>query len=374
MGSRRGHGEGSIYQRKDGRWVGEIDLGRKADGKRNRKPLYGKTRPEVAKKLRELQKAKDAGLPIPDERLTVGTFHDHWLADVAPRTAGEGSIEAYERRIRLYLRPALGHIRLHKLEPGDVEKMMTDMEARGLSPATIDGARKVLVRALRCAMHEGRTARIVAALVGGAGKSRTKGKTKKRRGFTIEQAKVFVAALKKERLEAAYFLTLAIGTRKGETLGASWNTTDLDAGTLEVSQQLQRCKERGWCSCHQRLVASARFHCRPLSLRCFVNGVNNKPSIDLPQAQSGQTKMILCSRRRRKRRLTPTTSATGLPRSPRTPVLVSGLSTSCGTLLAHCCLRWELRSNTSPRYLGTRRIGSLVTLIFTPPIRARPRR
>jgi len=43
---RRGHDEGTIYQRRDGRWVAEITL---EDG--NRKPFYGKTRKEVADKL-----------------------------------------------------------------------------------------------------------------------------------------------------------------------------------------------------------------------------------------------------------------------------------------------------------------------------------
>ena len=38
----RGHGEGSIFQRKDGRWVAQITL---EDGRR--KPLYGKTRKEA---------------------------------------------------------------------------------------------------------------------------------------------------------------------------------------------------------------------------------------------------------------------------------------------------------------------------------------
>ena len=44
MASRRGHGEGSIYQRKsDNLWVGTVDLGW-VDGKRKRKVVYGATR------------------------------------------------------------------------------------------------------------------------------------------------------------------------------------------------------------------------------------------------------------------------------------------------------------------------------------------
>jgi len=47
MAKQRGHGEGSIYQRSDGRWAASITL-----GGRKRKTFYGKTRREVQEKLR----------------------------------------------------------------------------------------------------------------------------------------------------------------------------------------------------------------------------------------------------------------------------------------------------------------------------------
>ncbi|MGH2603508.1 MAG: hypothetical protein ACRDJ9_29505, partial [Dehalococcoidia bacterium] len=43
---KRGHGEGTIGQRKDGRWEARITL---PDGKR--RAIYGKTRRQVADKL-----------------------------------------------------------------------------------------------------------------------------------------------------------------------------------------------------------------------------------------------------------------------------------------------------------------------------------
>jgi len=45
---RRGRGEGSIYRRNDGRWVGQYEVGAK------RRYVYGKTRKEVASKLTKL--------------------------------------------------------------------------------------------------------------------------------------------------------------------------------------------------------------------------------------------------------------------------------------------------------------------------------
>ena len=47
---KRGHGEGSIYKRADGRWSVQITL---PTG--GRKTVYAKTRREVAQKIAELQ-------------------------------------------------------------------------------------------------------------------------------------------------------------------------------------------------------------------------------------------------------------------------------------------------------------------------------
>ena len=38
--ARRGQGEGSVFQRADGRWVAKLDLGWE-NGKRKRKEFYG---------------------------------------------------------------------------------------------------------------------------------------------------------------------------------------------------------------------------------------------------------------------------------------------------------------------------------------------
>ena len=51
--SRRGKNEGSIFQRKDGRWVGQIQIGHHPDGRRKFVSYYGKTRREVARKLED---------------------------------------------------------------------------------------------------------------------------------------------------------------------------------------------------------------------------------------------------------------------------------------------------------------------------------
>ena len=49
---KRGNGEGTIYySEKLNKWVGQFVAGKKADGKLNRKSVYGNTRKEVKEKM-----------------------------------------------------------------------------------------------------------------------------------------------------------------------------------------------------------------------------------------------------------------------------------------------------------------------------------
>ena len=51
--TRRGNKEGSIFQRKDGRWVGAATVGYDENGKVKRKFIYGKRRNGFSKKFKE---------------------------------------------------------------------------------------------------------------------------------------------------------------------------------------------------------------------------------------------------------------------------------------------------------------------------------
>src|SRR5258708_7895669 len=90
MSKRRGHGEGSIYKRADGRWAGALNLGWQ-NGRRRRRLVYGKTRREVAERLTKLRYDHQRGLPVLDDRRPLGDFLSSWLDNavrpsVRPRT------------------------------------------------------------------------------------------------------------------------------------------------------------------------------------------------------------------------------------------------------------------------------------------------
>jgi integrase len=61
--------------------------------------------------------------------------------------------------------------------------------------------------------------------------------------WDMDEARLFLQAVKGERLEALWSVALALGMRRGEIAGLRWEDVDLDAGTVRVEQTLQRTKD-----------------------------------------------------------------------------------------------------------------------------------
>ena len=78
--AKRGNGEGSIfYSEKLNRWVGQFTAGRKADGKLNRKSLYGKTRKEVKDKITKALVDVNNGLFIDKQDITYKELIENYI-------------------------------------------------------------------------------------------------------------------------------------------------------------------------------------------------------------------------------------------------------------------------------------------------------
>lgn len=237
MGKRRGHGEGAIYQREsDGLWCTSIDLGF-VNGKRKRKVIYGKTRREVAEKLKALQREQLQGVSLAAEPLTLGAFLDRWLAEVVVVRNRPRTHASYSDTVRLYIKPHLGTTLLTKLAPEQVQGMLNALNAQGLSPRTVTYTRAVLRKALNQALRWGHVPRNVATLVDVPAARR-----KAIVPLTQAQARALLKAVTGHRLEALYRLTLSLGLRRGEALGLRWQDVDLERKTLRVVMALQRFK------------------------------------------------------------------------------------------------------------------------------------
>ena len=249
---RRGHNEGSIYKRADGRWASVLDLGYE-NGKRRRKTFYGKTRREVQEQLTAASRDQQRGIfmAVP-QRLTVGQFLTRWLKDSVHPSVRESTYVGYEVQVRRHIVPALGDTPLAKLQPQHLQSYYRAQLDSGLSPRTVQFQHRILHLALGKAVRWGSAARNIAELV-----DAPRVPAKMMKALNPTQAKAFLEAVGQDRLEALYVLTLCTGLRRGEVLALSWNDMDLDNGTLAVRQTLVKVKG-GWSLSEPKTAGSRR--------------------------------------------------------------------------------------------------------------------
>ena len=229
-GRKRGNDEGTIYQRQDGRWVAAV---RDVNGRRVYR--YARTQAEASAKLTVALKATADGIALPSEQQTVAEFLTAWLEESARRTLRPSTYRSYRQIVRDHILPEIGNVRLARLTPHQVQRLINHRLESGLSPQSVLYIRGVLRGALNEALRWGLVVRNVATLVQPPRVQRYEISP-----LDAEQAQRLLTAIRGDRLEALYSVALAIGLRQGEALGLRWQDVDLDAGILRIRHALQR--------------------------------------------------------------------------------------------------------------------------------------
>lgn len=156
---RRGNGEGSIIQRGDGRWQASFTV----DGKRQY--YYGTTRKEAQQKLDRAKHQSANGMNIASDQMTLGTFLEFWLREVAAPNVRPSTLKVYATKINNYLIPHLGKVKIQRLTPQMLVVYQNTLLKAGKSPRIVRDTKMVLSMALKQAMVWGIVSRNVASLV-----------------------------------------------------------------------------------------------------------------------------------------------------------------------------------------------------------------
>ena len=150
MTKRRTKGEGTIYQRKDGRWVGQYTTDT-FDGVK-RRSVYGKDKKDVRAKLTEAIANRDKGLVFDAQGLSVGEYLDRWLVAIEG-TIGERTWKRHEMVVRLHVKPSVGKTRLAALTPLQVQALYRAKSRTHLSPGSVKRIHTTLHKALKQAVR-----------------------------------------------------------------------------------------------------------------------------------------------------------------------------------------------------------------------------
>lgn len=234
----RGKGEGTVFQRADGRWVAQVDAGvDRTTGRRRRPKRVRASKKAAVAALADLR--REVGTPAALDRVTVAAWCTTWLVDCADRvragTMSPRTAAGYESDVRNHVIPAVGEVRLDQLAPGHVQRMMTGMQADGLGPRTAGAARGTLSAALSAAVADG----LIQVNVARAARP-PKRPRRPASAFTHDEFTRIVTACEDHRLGDMFVFDLETGLRTSELLGLAWQHVDLDDGTYEVVEGLHR--------------------------------------------------------------------------------------------------------------------------------------
>ena len=117
----RHYGEGSIYQRKDGRWVAKY----RDEAMAKPQYLYGSTEAEVRRKLRDWKKQTARGLTA-CKKVFFRDYADNWFYTFKQHSVENSSFDRYESIYLHHIKPNLGDIQIASIRSEEIQNLLIE--------------------------------------------------------------------------------------------------------------------------------------------------------------------------------------------------------------------------------------------------------
>lgn len=240
---KRGNGEGSYYQRPNGTWVGQVVVGKKADGTLDRRAVSGKTKQEVANKMAKLKSDALDGNLTKRTNLTLGRYLWQWLDYHRNFAGGAGlrpnTYRIYERMIRLHIEPCIGNIQVSKINVSHLRRLYDEITIKkGLSKRMGEIAHSVLHMALDTAVREDQILKMNPCDLL-KNKPQSSYDPQDRPVLTKEQGMAVLREVQNTIYYIPFLIAMTTGMRRSEIAALRWENVDLDNRIISVREQLQ---------------------------------------------------------------------------------------------------------------------------------------
>ncbi len=243
--TRRSPGEGTLTQRKDGRWQGALQV----DGRR--RTVYGATRQEAAQKLDVLkrQAASTGGLPNPAKR-TLNDVLDAWL-DAKRPIWKPITLDSYTKVCTHDIHPTLGRLPIGKVSPERISRLLAALQRQGKHRTALKVYR-ALSQALGLAVRWGWLAHNPCDRV-----DVPRYRPERKQVWTPKELRRFLGGTVDHPQYPLWLFLATTGCRLGEALALEWGDVDLGAGTLSITKSVQRVNGK-WVTSEPKTAAGVR--------------------------------------------------------------------------------------------------------------------
>ena len=239
--TRRNRGEGSIYQRKDGRWCGYVNV-TKNGATKTRKVVYGKSQMEVAKKLSEISGRIYSNSYDLVEENTFGKLMFDWLMVFKKSSVAPRSFEGIIRNFKMHIEPIIGNMKIYEVDTYVIQKVINVMIDKDYSTATIKKNKHLISQFFEYAI-DNKWVQVNPVL-----KVKVKihdrkifDKTERYKALTPEARAIFLEKLEKDNanfLKPICKVMMFAGLRVGEAIALRWKNFNPEAKTLKVERSI----------------------------------------------------------------------------------------------------------------------------------------
>lgn len=253
--AKRGNGEGSIYavyekdengnviKDKNGKekvkyWIGQFTVGKKADGKINRKSVYGNTRKEVKEKITKALADVQDNLFIDKNNITVGELGENLIEKkLNSNTIGEAS---YNRALATFDHIKNSNLYNMQIQKSNITQLQDFINSKkDYSNEYIDKIFQMLSSIFNEAIKQdiiyvNPMIKII--------RPRSTKQDKKIEAFTVDEQKAFINVLQNENYKNIFTILLYSGMRVGELLALTKNDIDIENNIIHITKTITKDK------------------------------------------------------------------------------------------------------------------------------------
>lgn len=219
-------------------WRGRIDAGFTPDGKRRRVEVTDRDEDKAWAKLMAKKQEIEAGTLTSSEveRMTVKAWATEWITDRQTRVRPK-TFQSDHSIVHKWIIPTLGHVQLRDLTARDVRRLAHVVTSAGRSTTQARLVQRIFQQICTAAKAEGYRVPEPVFLVEKATVA-----VSDRDAIPLDHALKLLQAATALADGSRWVAALLQGMRQGECLGLTWDAVDLDAGTVDISWQLQEIR------------------------------------------------------------------------------------------------------------------------------------
>lgn len=236
-----GYGEGTIfYSNSKGKWMGQINVGKGEDGKIKRKSVTGETPEEVKQKLKQIEFDIYTGTFVNEATITFEQLEKQILED---RFAlNEFQQQTYYRHLEtLKMLKSISKIPLQQINYSMIKQLMIESVDK-YSDSTI---RKQFLMLNQCFNEAVKRKIIKENPMKDMKRPKSRKKTRKIRGFTIDEELRFIEALEKENplYKNQMLISLFTGMRMGEVNALKYDDVNTTFNVITIDETISNGRQ-----------------------------------------------------------------------------------------------------------------------------------